>query len=61
MVRAVVSTLSTRAILLFTILGAFVLTILAMIHQSAFSLASSALYCFSAIPAVVYLEIRRRE
>ena len=59
--RAVASALSTRAILMLAILGAFVLTIMAMHEQSPYALATLALYCFSAIPAVVYLEIRRRE
>jgi hypothetical protein len=59
--RAVVATLSTRAILMMAIFGAFVLTIMAMRQQNPWALATLALYCFSAIPAVVYLEIRRRE
>ena len=61
MARAVAGALATRAILLLTIVGAFVLTVMAMIHQSPWALAPLALYCCSAIPAVVYLEIRRRE
>lgn len=60
MVRAVVEALSTRAILLLTIFGAFILTVLAMWRETPLALATLALYCFSAIPAVVYLEIRRR-
>ena len=60
MVRAVVEALSTRVILLLTIFGAFVLTVLAMWRETPLALATLALYCFSAIPAVVYLEIRRR-
>lgn len=60
MLRTITEALSTRAILLMTIVGAFVLTIMAMSRENAWSLATLGLYCFSAIPAVVYLEIRRR-
>lgn len=59
-VRAVTEVLSTRAILLLTIFGAFVLAVLAMWRETPFALATLGLYAFSAIPAVVYLEVRKR-
>ena len=61
MARAVAEALSLRAILLLTVLGAFVLAVMAMSQQTPWALATLALYSFSAIPAVVYLEIKRRQ
>ena len=51
--------LSLRAILLLTLLGAFVLALKAMSDQTPMALGVLAIYCFCAVFPVAFLEIRR--
>lgn len=54
-----VAALSARSLLMLALIGAFVLSIYVMMHESPLNLAALVVYCLFAILPVAYLEIRR--
>lgn len=60
MLRVVVQVLSLRAIMLLSMIGAFVLATRAMADQTYMALGVLGVYCLFGIIPIAYLEIRRK-